>query len=131
MGWDLLDAPRVKSCGSSSAFCPALAAWLQRHGLKKGDFKIRLHGKKLNGDFALIHMRSRRPGTKGTEWTGVRNFTARKHLMAMKKGETYGCPNDDCACQIQVTRSSSATRTTDNPRCCCGEARPTRPLSRA
>jgi bifunctional non-homologous end joining protein LigD len=36
--------------------------------LKKGDFKIRLHGKKINGDFALIHMRSRRPGTKGTEW---------------------------------------------------------------
>jgi bifunctional non-homologous end joining protein LigD len=36
--------------------------------LKKGDFKIRLHGKKLNGDFALIHMRSHRPGTKGTEW---------------------------------------------------------------
>jgi bifunctional non-homologous end joining protein LigD len=36
--------------------------------LKKGDFKIRLHGKKLSGDFALIHMRSRRPGTKGTEW---------------------------------------------------------------
>src|SRR5258708_7622063 len=36
--------------------------------LKKGDFKIRLHGKKLNGDFALIHMKSRRPGTKGTEW---------------------------------------------------------------
>jgi bifunctional non-homologous end joining protein LigD len=36
--------------------------------LKKGDFKIRLHGKKLKGDFALIHMRSRRPGIKGTEW---------------------------------------------------------------
>jgi bifunctional non-homologous end joining protein LigD len=36
--------------------------------LKKGDLKIRLHGKKLKGDFALIHMRSRRPGTKGTEW---------------------------------------------------------------
>jgi bifunctional non-homologous end joining protein LigD len=36
--------------------------------LKQGDFKIRLHGKKLNGDFALIHLRSRRPGTKGTEW---------------------------------------------------------------
>jgi bifunctional non-homologous end joining protein LigD len=36
--------------------------------LKKGDLKIRLHGKKLNGDFALIHMRSRRPDTKGTEW---------------------------------------------------------------
>jgi bifunctional non-homologous end joining protein LigD len=36
--------------------------------LKNGDLKIRLRGKKLNGDFALIHMRSRRPGTKGTEW---------------------------------------------------------------
>ena len=36
--------------------------------LQKGDFKIRLHGKRLKGDFALIHMRSRRPGTKGTEW---------------------------------------------------------------
>src|SRR5271154_1345228 len=32
--------------------------------LKKGDLKIRLHGKKLKGDFALIHMHSRRPGTK-------------------------------------------------------------------
>jgi bifunctional non-homologous end joining protein LigD len=36
--------------------------------LKKGDFKIRLHGQKLNGDFALIHIRGRRPGSKGTEW---------------------------------------------------------------
>ena len=36
--------------------------------LQKGDFKIRLQGKRLKGDFALIHMRSRRPGTKGTEW---------------------------------------------------------------
>ncbi len=36
--------------------------------LQKGDFKIRLNGKRLRGDFALIHMKSRRPGTKGTEW---------------------------------------------------------------
>jgi len=36
--------------------------------LKKGDLKFRLHGQKLNGDFALIHMRARRPGSKGTEW---------------------------------------------------------------
>lgn len=36
--------------------------------LKKGDFKIRLHGKKLNGDFALVHIRARRPGSKGNEW---------------------------------------------------------------
>jgi len=36
--------------------------------LQKGDFKTRLHGKRLKGDFALIHMRGRRPGSKGTEW---------------------------------------------------------------
>jgi bifunctional non-homologous end joining protein LigD len=36
--------------------------------LNKGDFKIRLHGTRLNGDFAMIHIKSRRPGTKGTEW---------------------------------------------------------------
>src|SRR5437764_15451670 len=36
--------------------------------LKKGDFKFRLHGKRLNGDFALVHIRSRRSGSKGNEW---------------------------------------------------------------
>src|SRR5258705_11196468 len=36
--------------------------------LKKGDLKFRLNGKRLKGDFALIRMKSRRPGTKGTEW---------------------------------------------------------------
>jgi len=39
-----------------------------REMLKKGDLKFRLHGQKLNGDFALIHMKARRPGSKGTEW---------------------------------------------------------------
>ena len=36
--------------------------------LKKGDLKIRLHGERLKGDFAMIHMKGRRPGSKGTEW---------------------------------------------------------------
>ncbi len=36
--------------------------------LNKGDLKFRLHGKKLKGDFALVRLRSRRPGSKGTEW---------------------------------------------------------------
>ena len=36
--------------------------------LTKGDFKIRLHGERLKGDFALIHIKGRRPGSKGTEW---------------------------------------------------------------
>src|ERR1700719_3552817 len=34
----------------------------------KGDLKFRLEGKKLKGDFALIKMRGRRPGSKGNEW---------------------------------------------------------------
>jgi bifunctional non-homologous end joining protein LigD len=36
--------------------------------LAKGDLKFRLKGKKLNGDFALVKMKGRRPGSKGTEW---------------------------------------------------------------
>jgi bifunctional non-homologous end joining protein LigD len=36
--------------------------------LQKGDLKFRLHGEKLNGEFVLAKMRSRRPGSKGTEW---------------------------------------------------------------
>ena len=36
--------------------------------LRKGDLKFRLNGKKLKGEFVLAKMRSRRPGSKGTEW---------------------------------------------------------------
>jgi len=36
--------------------------------LAKGDLKFRLHGKKLNGEFALVHMKARRAGSKGNEW---------------------------------------------------------------
>jgi bifunctional non-homologous end joining protein LigD len=36
--------------------------------LNKGDLKFRLKGKKLKGEFVLARMRSRRPGSKGTEW---------------------------------------------------------------
>jgi bifunctional non-homologous end joining protein LigD len=36
--------------------------------LAKGDLKFRLRGKKLNGEFVLAHMKSRRTGSKGNEW---------------------------------------------------------------
>ena len=36
--------------------------------LKKGDLKFKLNGTKLKGEFVLARMRSRRPGSKGTEW---------------------------------------------------------------
>src|SRR5271168_1927508 len=40
--------------------------------LAKGDLKFRLHGKQLNGDFALVKMRGRRPGSKGNEWLMIK-----------------------------------------------------------
>jgi len=36
--------------------------------LAKGDLKFRLNGKRLKGDFGLIKMKGRRPGSKGNEW---------------------------------------------------------------
>ena len=36
--------------------------------LEKADFKFRLHGEKLNGDFVLAKMRGWRTGSKGNEW---------------------------------------------------------------
>jgi bifunctional non-homologous end joining protein LigD len=51
--------------------------------LTKGDLKIRLHGQKLNGDFAMIHIKGRRPGSKGTEW------------LLIKKHDEYAVPGYD------------------------------------
>jgi bifunctional non-homologous end joining protein LigD len=44
--------------------------------LAKGDLKFRLNGKKLKGSFALIHMKARRPGSKGTEWLLIKHHDA-------------------------------------------------------
>jgi bifunctional non-homologous end joining protein LigD len=41
--------------------------------MRKGDLKFRLNGQKLKGDFALIHMKGRRPGSKGTEWLLIKH----------------------------------------------------------
>jgi bifunctional non-homologous end joining protein LigD len=40
--------------------------------LAKGDLKFRLKGKRLKGDFALVKMRARRPGSKGNEWLMIK-----------------------------------------------------------
>jgi len=48
--------------------------------LAKGDLKFRLHGKKLQGGFVLAHMRSRRPGSKGTEWLLIKHRD--EHVVA-------------------------------------------------
>jgi bifunctional non-homologous end joining protein LigD len=41
--------------------------------LAKGDLKFVLRGEKLKGSFVLARMRSRRPGSKGTEWLLIKH----------------------------------------------------------
>jgi bifunctional non-homologous end joining protein LigD len=57
---------------ADAAQADALAAAM----LEKGDLKFRLHGNKLNGEFVLAKMRSRRPGSKGTEWLLIKHRDA-------------------------------------------------------
>jgi hypothetical protein len=41
--------------------------------------------------------------------------------MAMKQGEVYRCTNDDCGCEITVTKGANPAGGGDeNPTCCCG-----------
>ena len=49
--------------------------------LNKGDLKFQLNGEKLKGEFVLARIRSRRPGSKGTEWLLIK-----KKDEAMKPG---------------------------------------------
>jgi bifunctional non-homologous end joining protein LigD len=44
--------------------------------LAKGDLKFRLNGKRLKGDFALVKMKGRRPGSKGNEWLMIKKHDA-------------------------------------------------------
>lgn len=39
----------------------------------------------------------------------------------MQQGEKYQCSNEDCGCEISVTRASQLEDAEDNPTCCCGE----------
>ena len=72
--WEPLSPVPVKGKFVSATDAEAAAM------LQKGDFKFRLRGKRLNGDFVLIHMKGRRPGSKGTEW------------LLIKKQDEYAVP---------------------------------------
>jgi len=67
MVWDLGTWEPLSPVPVKGKFVPATDAEAAAM-LQKGDFKFRLHGKRLNGDFVLIHIKGRRPGSKGTEW---------------------------------------------------------------
>jgi bifunctional non-homologous end joining protein LigD len=56
--------------------------------LKKGDLKFRLHGEKLNGEFVLAHMRSRRPGSKGNEWLLIKSDSDAKPISKKRDNES-------------------------------------------
>jgi bifunctional non-homologous end joining protein LigD len=61
--------------------------------LERGDFKFRLHGEKLQGDFALVHMKNR---GKGNEW------------LLIKKRDDYAKPDwnvEDYAWSVLSGRS--------------------------
>ena len=53
--------------------------------LAKGDLKFRLNGERLKGDFALIKMKGRRPGSKGNEWLMIK-----KHDQYVVEGYDAG-----------------------------------------
>ncbi|MBZ5547287.1 MAG: non-homologous end-joining DNA ligase [Acidobacteriia bacterium] len=55
--------------------------------LAKGDLKFRLKGKRLNGDFALVRIKGRRPGSKGTEWLLIKKKD--HHVVAGFDIEAY------------------------------------------
>ena len=56
--------------------------------LAQGDLKFRLEGKKLHGDFAIVKMKGRRPGSKGNEWLLIK-----KRDDQVEEG--YDAENDD------------------------------------
>jgi hypothetical protein len=40
----------------------------------------------------------------------------------MQQGEKYQCTNEDCGCEISVTKASQIEEAeAQNPTCCCGE----------
>ena len=41
--------------------------------------------------------------------------------MALQEGEVYRCPDEDCGCEITVTKGAAPGHGRDsNPTCCCG-----------
>jgi bifunctional non-homologous end joining protein LigD len=108
--WDPL-SPETKN----GKYVPATEAEAQAM-LKKGDFKFRLHGKRLNGDYALIHMKARRPGSKGTEWLLIKKhdddvvagFDIDKYDTSVLSNKTMGqIAGDEDSAEWQSSKKAS------------------------
>jgi bifunctional non-homologous end joining protein LigD len=85
--------------------------------LAKGDLKFRLKGKRLLGDFALVHIKARRADSKGNEWLLIKKkddhvvagFDIDQFDTSVLSGRTMAqiAGDEDSA---QWTRSRPATR---------------------
>src|SRR5260370_37448234 len=77
--------------------------------LARGDFKFRLHGEKLNGDFALVLMKGR---GKGNEWLLIKKrdefatpgWDVEQHAHSVLSGRT----------QEEIARNLPARKTKSN-----------------
>jgi bifunctional non-homologous end joining protein LigD len=91
--------------------------------LKKGDFKFRLHGQKLNGDFALIHIKARRPGSKGNEWLLIKKhdenvvtgFDIEEYAKSVLTGRTMSqIAGDEGSAEWESNKKASRGGSTKN-----------------
>jgi bifunctional non-homologous end joining protein LigD len=80
MVWDVGTWEPLSPVTVKGKYVPATEAEAEAM-LKKGDLKFRLRGRRLNGDFALVHIKARRPGSKGNEWLLIK-----KHDDAVEAG---------------------------------------------
>lgn len=67
MVWDVGTWQPLSPVPVNGKYVPGTAAEA-RQMLADGDLKFRLNGKRLTGDYALVHIKSRRGGSKGNEW---------------------------------------------------------------
>ena len=87
--------------------------------LAKGDLKFRLKGKRLNGDFALVHIKARRPGSKGNEWLLIKkkdkyvvagfDISEKKYDTSILTGRTMAQIAGDAG-SVEWTTSRPASR---------------------
>jgi bifunctional non-homologous end joining protein LigD len=76
MVWDTGTWEPSTAAGAKPPANAAEADALTAAMLEKGDLKFRLDGSQLKGEFVLAKMRSRRPGSKGTEWLLIKHRDA-------------------------------------------------------
>lgn len=73
-------------------------------------------------------------GKRGTEWDGVRNYTARNNMRAMKKGDRgffYHSGKDrEIVGIVEVVKEAHPDSTSDDPRWECVDLAAVRPVPR-